>query len=118
METKTIVTIIFWLLSAGFALLIYIHAFHKIIAQKQKVEMFAKWGYSIFAMRLIGFVEVTGASLLLFPLTRLYSIPIYAVLLSGAVYTHIKNKDTKEDTMGPFIAGAWLSVALLLTIWM
>jgi putative oxidoreductase len=118
MQTQTIITIVFWSLTAGFLIITYLHGFQKIFAQKQKVEMFTKLGYSIPAMRFIGIVEVVGASFILFPQTRLLVLPIYTVLLSGAVYTHLKSKDDKKEAIGPVIAGAWLAVILVINIWM
>ena len=117
METKTIITVIYWLLLVGFLLITYFHGFQKIFATKQKVEMFAKLGYSIPAMRFIGFIEAAGASLLFFPQTRLFIIPIYAVLLGGAVYAHLKSGDNKSEAMGPVIAGTWLTVILIINCW-
>ena len=117
MQTQTIITIVFWLLIAGFLIITYVHGFQKIFATKQKVEMFNKLGYSIPAMRFIGVVEVVGATFIIFPQTRLFVIPVYAVLLSGAIYKHI-TKDDKKEAVGPFIAGTWLAVILVINIWM
>ena len=117
MQTQTIITIGFWALTAGFLSITYVHGFQKIIATKQKVEMFNKLGYSIPAMRFIGIVEVVGASFILFPQTRLFVLPIYTILLCGAVYTHL-TKDDKKEAIGPVIAGTWLAVILVINIWM
>ena len=118
METKTIITIIFWVLIAAFIIPGYMHGFQKIFSQQQKVETFTKWGFSLTFMKFLGWVEVIGSSLLLFPQTRLFAIPLYAILLSGAVYTHIKNNDAKKDTMTPVFVGIHLVVLLVLTNWM
>ncbi len=117
MQTQTIITIVFWALTAGFLAITYLHGFQKIFATKQKVQMFNKLGYSIPAMRFIGIVEVVGASFILFPQTRLFVLPIYAILLCGAVYTHV-TKDDKKEAIGPVIAGTWLAVILVINIWM
>ncbi|HXU26610.1 MAG TPA: DoxX family protein [Bacteroidia bacterium] len=117
METKTIISIIFWLLIAAFIIPGYIHGFQKIFSQKEKVEAFTKWGFSLTFMRFLGWVEVVGSSLLLFPQTRLFSIPIYAIVLGGAVYTHLKNNDTKKNTLVPVFVGLHLIVLLTLTCW-
>jgi len=118
METKTIITIIFWVLAAAFVIPGYIQGFQKIFSQKEKVEIFSKWGFSLSFMKFLGWVEVIGSSLLLFPQTRLLSVPVYAVLLSGAVYTHVKNKDTQKNTITPVFVGIHLVVLLLITTWM
>jgi len=116
MQTKTIITIVFWALTAGFLFITYLHGFQKIFATKQKVEMFNKLGYSIPAMRFIGVVEVVGASFIIFSQTRILVLPIYAVLLGGAVFTHI-TKDDKKEAIGPVIAGTWLAVIFVVNIW-
>jgi putative oxidoreductase len=118
MEVKTIVTIIFWILVVAFIIPGYVHGVQKIVAQKEKVETVTKWGFSLTFMKLLGWVEVIGSTLLFFPQTRLLSIPIYTVILSGAVYTHIKNHDAKKDRMVPIFVGAHLVALLTLTYWM
>jgi len=118
METKTIITVIYWLLVAAFIIPVYLHGIQKIILQKDKIDLFTKLGYSVNFMRFIGIIEIIGASLLLFPQTRLYSIPIYAILLTGAIYSHLRIKDVVKDTIAPFIVGAHLAVLLTLTLWM
>ncbi len=118
MEVKTIVTIIFWILVAAFIIPGYIHGFQKIFSQKEKAEIFTKWGFSLTFMKLLGWVEIIGSTLLLFPQTRLLSIPIYVVILSGAVYTHIKNHDANKDRMVPIFVGVHLIALLTLTYWM
>lgn len=117
MQTQTIITFLFWLLATGFILITCLHGFQKIVAQKQKVEMFTKLGYSIPTMRFIGFVEVIASSFILFPQTRLWSALIFAVLLSGAIYKHLKSKDNKKEAMGAVIAGVWLTVVLIVNIY-
>jgi putative oxidoreductase len=116
METKTIFTVILWILVALFIIPNYIEGFRKIFSQKQKVEMFERWGYSIAFIKFIGWVEVIGSSLVLFHQTRFLAIPVYAILLSGAVCTHLKNKENK-DVMGRFICGSILTALLIVTCW-
>jgi hypothetical protein len=48
----------------------------------------------------------------------MFTIPVYAMLLSGAVYVHRKNNDTAKNTMVPVIVGIHLVVLLLLNTWM
>lgn len=118
MEVKTIITIIYWVLIAAFVVPGYVQGFQKIVAQKEKVEAFTKWGYSLAFMKFLGWVEIVGSTLLLFPQTRLFAIPVYVVLLSGAVYTHLKNNDAKKDVMTPVIVGVHMAAMLTLTCWM
>jgi hypothetical protein len=118
METKTIATLIFWILAAAFIIPGYIQGFQKILSQKEKAEIFTKWGFSLTFMKFLGWVEVIGSSLFLFSQTRLYLIPVYAVLLSGAVYTHIKNNGAKKEVITPVFVGIHLTVLLLVTCWM
>jgi putative oxidoreductase len=118
MQTITIITIVFWILLVAFVIPNYIQGIQKLILQKEKVETFRGWNFSLRFMQFLGIVEVIGGTLLIFPATRMFAIPVYAILLTGAVYTHRKNNDTAKNTMVPVIVGIHLAVLLLVNAWM
>lgn len=112
-----ILTIVFWVLVAAFLLPGYLHGIQKVVLQKEKVATFSQWNYSMRTMQWLGVLEIAGASLLLFPVTRIFAIPFYAILLSGAVYTHMKNNDTRQNTLVPVFVGLHFVVIMVLNIW-
>ena len=115
---QLLLTILLWILIAAFLVPVYLQGFQKVILQKEKVALFSRWNYSLRTMQLLGIIEIAGGTLLLFPSTRLFTIPFYAVLLSGAVYTHAKHNDTRRNTLVPVLVGLHLALILLLNAWM
>jgi uncharacterized membrane protein YphA (DoxX/SURF4 family) len=118
MQTITIITIVFWVLLAAFIIPSYIQGVQKIILHKEKVETFRNWSFSLRFMQFLGVVEVIGTTLLIFPATRLFAIPIFAILPTGAVYVHRKNNDTVKNSMVPVFVGIHLAALLLVNAWM
>ncbi len=118
MQTLTIITIVFWILLAAFLIPSYMQGIQKVVLQKEKVETFRNWNFSLRFMQFLGIVEIAGATLLIFPATRLFAAPLYAILLTGAVYVHRKNNDTAKNTMVPVFVGIHLVVLLLVNTWM
>lgn len=57
---------------------------------------FARWGYPVWFLHVTGLFELTGAVLLLFATTRFAGAAILAMVMIGAVFTHI-------------VHGEWLS---------
>ena len=108
--------IVFWILIAAYVIPGYIFGFQKLLGQLQKVDGFKKWGYPLWFMRLLGLAEIIGCTLMLFGPTRLYGIAIFPVILVGAVYTHIKFKDTKGDILTPVMVGLHLIAIFVFTL--
>jgi hypothetical protein len=75
----------------------------KLVAKKEKLEQFKRFGYPIWFMRLLGLAEILACVCLLFSQTRYYSIGIFMVILIGAIYTHLKVNDSKKEIMAPII---------------
>ncbi|WP_184548655.1 DoxX family protein [Mucilaginibacter sp. FT3.2] len=113
MEIKTI---LIWVLLLVYVVPSYIFGFQKLFGRKEKALRFKAWGYPVWFMRLLGFIEVFGSSLMLYEPTRVYGIALFALVLAGAVYTHIKSHDPKSDVMTPVYVGLHLSVIFLLTL--
>jgi hypothetical protein len=109
-------TIILWVLLLAYVVPGYIFGFQKLFGQKEKVQRFKTWGYPLWFMRLLGFVEVLGSSLMLYGPTRIYGMALFPVILAGAVYTHLKFRDPKGEVMAPIIDGLHLLVIFLFTI--
>ena len=96
-----IAQIILWICFAAFSIPSFIFGFRKIILQKEMIIKFHNWGYHTYFMWLIGLIEMVISIAVLFTTTRNGSLYIYFILLIGALYTHIKAKDSKKDTMAP-----------------
>jgi putative oxidoreductase len=96
-----IAQIILWICIAAFSIPALIFGIKKIILQKGMILKFEHWGYNKYFMWLIGFVEVIAAIGILFHSTRNWSLYMYSILLVGAVYTHLKAKDSNKDVMAP-----------------
>ena len=117
MESKTILQVLYWIVLAGFLIPTYIHGIQKLLSKKDKVELFKHLGISIPVMKAIAWIELMASGLLLFPASRIFSVPIYIVLLSGALYLHLKHHDTKENTLAPVFVGLHLILLFILTYW-
>jgi putative oxidoreductase len=114
MEIKTIV---FWVLLLAFVLPTYYFGYTKLVAKKDKVESFVRWGYSILFMKLLGLVEIIAGTLLFFPATRYIGMAVIAVILVGAVFTHLKDKEQRKEVMAPVFVGIHLLIIFVLASW-
>ena len=112
MEIKTI---IFWVLLIAFIIPGFIFGSKKLFAHKQSIGHFNRWGYPLWFMHLLGLVEIIACCLMLFNQTRIYGITVFPVILAGAVYTHVKHKDSKKQIMAPVFVGLLLLVIFLFT---
>lgn len=93
MEIKLI---IFWVLLIAMAAPSFFFGFTKVISRHDKVELFNRLGYPLWFMKLVGFGEIITAVGLLLEPTRLIAIGISAIILMGAVFSHIRAKEPKE----------------------
>lgn len=96
-----IITIIFWVLLIAFVIPCYIFGFKKMMGNAQSKADFARWGYSMLFMRLLGLAEVLASTAMLFEPTRLAGIICFAMIFAGAVYTHLRSKDSLKQVMAP-----------------
>jgi putative oxidoreductase len=110
----TITQIILWVCIAAFTVPALIFGIKKMILQEGMIVKFNNWGYNKYFMWLIGLIEVSAAIGILFSTTRNWCLYIYCVLLVGAVYTHLKAKDSKKDVMAPIFVFLLSTVIFLL----
>ena len=108
------IQIIFWVLIAAYVIPGFIFGFKKLTGNKQSVAHFKKWGYPLWFMHLLGLTEITCSILMLFNATRIYGIAIFPLILAGALYTHVKNKESAE-VKKPVFVGLLLLVIFLFT---
>jgi putative oxidoreductase len=96
MEIKTI---IFWVLVALLTVPSFYFGFIKIVAQQVKVNQFKAWGFPIWFMRGLGFMEIAATVAIIFSETRLYGIITWAFILVGAIYVNLKNREPKSEVI-------------------
>jgi uncharacterized membrane protein YphA (DoxX/SURF4 family) len=95
MEIKLIV---FWVLLIAMAAPSFFFGFTKVISRQDKVELFNRLGYPLWFMKLVGIGEMATAIGLLLESTRMFAIGLSAIILIGAVSSHIRAKEPKEAT--------------------
>jgi putative oxidoreductase len=100
MEIKTI---IFWVLVTLFVIPSFYFGFIKLVAQKAKIKQFKHWGFPIWFMRSLGFVEIVAAVAIIFPETRIFGILVWAIILTGAIFVNFKNKEPRSEGIIAFI---------------
>lgn len=108
-------TIILWVLIIAFIIPGYLFGFKKLLGGEEPVQKFKEWHYPLWFMHVLGLVEITGCTLLLFNQTRLYGLAVFPVVLAGAVYTHAKNDDPKSVVMRPIFVGLLLVAIFFIT---
>ncbi len=111
-------TIILWVLLTSFIIPGLIFGYQKLIGEKQKTELFKRFGYPLWFMHILGLAEIIACLLMLFSPTRIIGILIFPVILAGAVYTHLQFKDPKKEVMTPVFVGVHLLAIFLFTLWM
>ncbi len=109
------IKIIFWVLIIAFVIPGFIFGFKKLLGHKDSIAAFKKFGYPLWFMHVLGFVEITASTLLLFNPTRIYGIAIFPLILAGAIYTHVKVKDGAKVVMKPILVGLHLLIIFLFT---
>ena len=100
MEIKLI---IFWVLLIAMAAPSFFFGFTKVVSRQDKVELFHRLGYPLWFMRLVGIGEIVTAIGLLLEPTRLLAIGLSAIILIGAVFSHIRAKEPKEAIPPSFV---------------
>jgi uncharacterized membrane protein YphA (DoxX/SURF4 family) len=90
---KHIITIALWLASA-FLTYVFIKAgWSKFSDTSGWARAFAGWGFPVWFRLLVGVIEVAGGALLLVPKTAIYAAGALAVIMLGAMGTHIFHGD-------------------------
>lgn len=111
MEIKII---LFWLILLAMATPSLIFGFAKIIRKKDKVELFQRLGYPMWFMIAVGLGEVFTTIGLLFEPTRLIAILLSAIILIGAIFSHVRAREPKE-AMAPAIVLVHLAIIFAFT---
>jgi putative oxidoreductase len=96
MEIKTI---IFWVLVALLAVPSFYFGYLKLGAKPSKIVQFKAWGFPIWFMRSLGLVEILSTIALVFPEARMYGIIIWAIILTGAIYVNLKNREPRAEVI-------------------
>ena len=104
---RSVVLVLFTLLSMIFV----IAGSGKFDKESFIADNFIKWGYSHNFMYLIGLGEVIGGIGLLIPRIRTHAVIILAVIMLGAIYTHLMN----FDQLGYPLLPAFLFMVILTT---
>lgn len=82
-----------WVLCALLAATFLMAGGTKLAGQQMHIDSFARWGYPQWFRLVVGAVELVGAGLLLIPRTAVYGAAALAVMMCGAVYTHLANAE-------------------------
>lgn len=106
-------TISLWVCIIIFALPALFFGFQKVRQNPEIKANFIRWGYPELFMILLGATEIATAVGLFFTQTRQYAIYIYGVILVGAIFTHLKAKETKELIAPICVLGLLIAIHFL-----
>lgn len=101
--------IVVWIISILLAAMFVMSGSGKLINPTQLGAAFANWGYPAWFATVIGIVEVVAGIALLVPHVAFYAAGALAVVMAGAVFTHLK-------TAGEAPRAAVPAVLLLLSV--
>jgi putative oxidoreductase len=113
-----LLTTLQWILVALFVGPTFYYGYVKMIAEPAKIRKFAAWGYPIKMMQVLGVVEIIGAVSILFPELRLFGIAIWALILTGAVFTNMIHREPKKELFSVLTVLAHLILILAINIWL
>ncbi len=80
-------TIGIWVLTLILALFFFYAGYKKLTGNEVTTQHFQEWGYALRLLKFVGVLEVTGALLLLFPVTATSAAILLSVIMVGASYT-------------------------------
>ena len=82
----------------------------KVLGSPMMLEQFQNWGYPLWFATLVGIIEVVGAVLLFIPASRLFGCIALAVIMIGAIGTHVVNGEWVNAVvpLGILIALVWI----------
>lgn len=109
-------TILFWLLLVAMAMPSVYFGYTKLIGQADKVALFKRFGYPLWFMKLVGLGEATAGVGLLFAPMRHIAIGILAIILVGAIVSHLRAKDSFNEVMKPVFVFIHLTIIFIFTI--
>jgi uncharacterized membrane protein YphA (DoxX/SURF4 family) len=96
-ENGKVKRILLWLVSALLALLFAFAGGFKLANPAQAGEQFVKFGYPGWFATLIGVIELVGGLLLLVPRVAAYAAGAIAVVMAGAVFTHLRAGEVPQS---------------------
>ena len=102
-----------WVLSVLLTLPFILAALPKLLGTQVWVVKFARWGYPNWFPFAIGSLELLGAILLLIPRVAKYGASILGVVMVGAAYTHLANREGLQ-VLRPII----FLMLLGITVWL
>ncbi len=97
--------IVLWAMSLYLAWLFVKQGYVKFDAEGFWSGAFERWGYPVWFMFLIGFLECLGAILILIPRTGAYGGTILAVIMTGAFITRSIHGASTADLVWIFLFG-------------
>ncbi|RFS15422.1 DoxX family protein [Emticicia sp. C21] len=113
-----LLTTLLWILVALFVGPTLYFGYAKMMAEPAKIRKFATWGYSMKIMQVIGVIEIIGAVSILFPELRLFGIAIWAIILSGGVFTNLIHREPKKELFTQLTVLAHLMLILAINVWL
>ena len=113
-----LLTTLQWILVALFVGPTLYFGYAKMMAESAKIRKFATWGYSMKIMQVIGVIEIIGAVSILFPELRLFGIAIWAVILTGSVFSKVVHRESKKEVYTVLTVLAHLTLILALNVWL
>lgn len=78
-----------WILGALTGIYMIGSGYPKVDPSENMIRRFENWGYSAGFSSLIGVLEILAGVLLLIPKTAFYGGILLAILMLGAIYTHL-----------------------------
>src|SRR4051812_7992810 len=100
-ETHKGKTIALWVATGLLACLFALSGLMKFV-NPEMAEQFARWGYADWFRVLIGVVEIGGGLALLLPRTAFPAAVALAVVMAGAVSTHLRGGELPQAA-GPLV---------------
>jgi uncharacterized membrane protein YphA (DoxX/SURF4 family) len=88
-----------WILAGLLAVQFTISGVIKLVGVEMIAENFERWGYPSWFRLFVGAAELAGAVGLLLPRLRVLAASGLAVVMGGAVYTHIRAGEGPETVM-------------------
>jgi uncharacterized membrane protein YphA (DoxX/SURF4 family) len=95
-------TIALWVASGLLAALFVLSGSMKFVNAEEAEKLFAKSGYPDWFRVLIGVIEIGGGLALLIPRTTFYAAAALAVVMAGAVFTHLRQGEIPQSAV-PFV---------------
>lgn len=98
--------IIYWIATAWLSLGMLSTGIVQLIKMKQEVALFARLGYPLYFLTIIGVCKVLGVVAVLapkFPLLKEWAYAGFFFTMSGAVISHLAVGDDLKELFGPIL---------------